>query len=147
MMFTLHPMNETHVDEVYAIEQESFSQPWSRKSLLDETRRKNAFCFVVLDNAGHVAGYTGMWHIVNEGHINNIAVAESHRRQGVGALLISALIVTANLHKMIGLTLEVRVGNRAAMALYHKFGFVVEGYRKNYYQHPNEDAVIMWKHL
>jgi len=146
-MFTLHPMNETHVDEVYAIEQESFSQPWSRKSLLDETRRKNAFCFVALDNAGHVAGYTGMWHIVNEGHINNIAVAESHRRQGVGALLISALIVTANLHKMIGLTLEVRVGNRAAMALYHKFGFVVEGYRKNYYQHPNEDAVIMWKHL
>jgi len=145
--FTLHPLTEAHIEEVHAIEQDAFSQPWSREDLMTETCRENAISYVALDVSNHVAGYASMWHLINEGHINNIAVADKYRQQGVGTLLIEALIATAVSREMIGLTLEVRVGNRAAMALYHKFGFVVEGYRKNYYQHPNEDAVIMWKYL
>jgi ribosomal-protein-alanine N-acetyltransferase len=72
-------------------------------------------------------------------------VAYEYRRQGVASLLMDALIQEAIALEMIGLTLEVRVNNKAALSLYNNFGFVIEGYRKNYYSHPNEDAAIMWK--
>ena len=78
---------------------------------------------------------------------NNIAVAEAYRRRGVGSLLMERLILAAKTSEMIGLTLEVRAGNRAAMGLYHKYGFAAEGYRKNYYADTKEDAVIMWKYF
>ena len=146
-MFTVCPMTADHVDEVWAIEERSFSQPWSKDDILGEISRKHSCCFVVLDSNGKVAGYAGMWHIINEGQINNIAVDEPYRRQGAGALLMEALIKEAAAREMIGLTLEVRIGNKAAMAMYHKFGFVVEGYRRGYYQDPREDAAIMWKYL
>jgi ribosomal-protein-alanine N-acetyltransferase len=88
-----------------------------------------------------------MWHVVNEGHILNIAVAERYRRRGIGSLLMDSLIETARNLEMIAMTLEVRVGNAPAMGLYHKYGFKVEGLRKNYYADTKEDAVIMWKYL
>jgi ribosomal-protein-alanine N-acetyltransferase len=103
--------------------------------------------FVAIDEQGAVAGYAMMWHVVNEGHINNIAVSEAHRRMGVGSLLMDKLFEEARRLEMIGLTLEVRVGNRAAMGLYNKYGFKVEGLRKNYYTDTKEDAAIMWKYM
>ena len=92
-----------------------------------------------------VIGHVTMRHIINEGHINNIVVAHEYRRLGVASLLMDALIHEAKALEMIGLTLEVRVSNKAALSLYNNFGFVIEGHRKNYYSHPNEDAAIMWK--
>jgi len=142
------PMAETHIDEVHAIEQRSFSQPWCRDDILYETTRNHSYYFVAIDvQSGKIAGYAGMWHIVNEAHINNIAVDEPFRLRGVGNLLLETLIAKAIEFEMIGLTLEVRIGNRAAQALYFKHGFIVEGYRRNYYQDPTEDAAIMWKYL
>jgi ribosomal-protein-alanine N-acetyltransferase len=88
-----------------------------------------------------------MWHVVNEGHINNIAVDEPYRRLGVGSLLMDKLFELAHEKEMIGLTLEVRIGNRAAMGLYHKYGFKVDGIRKNYYADTKEDAAVMWKYF
>ena len=141
------PMELAHLDDVHAIEERSFSVPWSRKDLLKEiTENKHALYKVALLD-GKVLGYAGMWHIVNEGHINNIAVDEPFRRMGVGSRLLEALIAEARTREMAGLTLEVRVGNGAAQRLYHKYGFKPEGLRKNYYTDTREDAVIMWKHL
>jgi len=85
--------------------------------------------------------------VVNEGHITNIAVTEDCRRQGIGDMLLTALEAQARIRRMIGLTLEVRVGNEYAMRLYNKHGFKIEGLRKNYYADTKEDAAIMWKYF
>ncbi|MCL2664675.1 MAG: ribosomal protein S18-alanine N-acetyltransferase [Defluviitaleaceae bacterium] len=145
-MILIKKMQMKHVDRVYEIEESSFAVPWTKKDFYGEVRRKNAYYLVAVDDATeYVAGYGGLWHIVNEGHINNIAVDENYRRMGIGSLLVEGLIRLATNKKMIGLTLEVRMGNLAAYALYAKHGFKIEGIRKNYYSEPKEDAIIMWK--
>ncbi len=144
-MFNVIPMQLSRLDEVYAIETRSFSIPWSKKSIYDDiVKNSHSMYFIAVNEEDTVAGYAGMWHVVNEGHINNIAVDEPFRRMGVGSLLMDKLICEAKRLEMIGITLEVRVGNRAAMTLYHKYGFKVEGLRKNYYSDTKEDAAIMW---
>ena len=145
-MITIEPMRLSHLDAVHSIEERAFSIPWTKESIRQEIENPRALYFVALDG-GQVIGYAGMWHVVNEGHINNIAVDEPYRRRGVGARLMDALCAAALEKEMIGLTLEVRVGNRAAMGLYHKYGFKVEGFRKNYYADTGEDAIIMWKYF
>ena len=137
-----------HAQGIHAIEKESLSDPWSVESILYEINNKHSICFVALldnNNIDTVIGHVTMRHIINEGHINNIVVGLNYRRRGVASLLMETLIQEARVREMIGLTLEVRVGNKAALSLYNNFGFVVEGHRKNYYSHPNEDAAIMWK--
>ena len=96
---------------------------------------------------GKIAGYGGMWHVVTEGHITNIAVAPQYRRLGVGSAVVNRLLQTAKEKEMIGVTLEVRVSNAAAKALYEKHGFVSTGIRAKYYTDNNEDAYIMWHYL
>ncbi|MCL2707957.1 MAG: ribosomal protein S18-alanine N-acetyltransferase [Defluviitaleaceae bacterium] len=141
-------MQPRHVDAVCEIENDSFSVPWSRESIVgDYVNNARSAYFVALDEEDLVVGYASVWHVVNEGHIINVAVDRRHRRRGAGSLLIERLVSFAAEKEMIGLTLEVRVGNREAMGLYHKYGFAVEGLRKNYYSDTGEDAVIMWKRL
>jgi ribosomal-protein-alanine N-acetyltransferase len=135
-----------HLDEVHAIEERSFITPWSKTSIYEDFINPHAYYFIAVDEqARRIVGYASMWHVVNEGQINNIAVDEAFRRCGAGAALMDAMVALAKEKEMIGLTLEVRMGNRAAMALYHKYGFKAEGIRKNYYTDTNEDAVIMWR--
>lgn len=146
----IEPLQITHLEAIYGIETRSFAVPWSMNELRrDFTTNKHAFYLVALDGdkEDQVAGYAGLWHIVNEGHINNIAVDEPYRGHGVGSKLMEGLIALAQQKEMIGLTLEVRMGNRAAMGLYSKYGFKMEGIRKNYYAETKEDAVIMWKYF
>ena len=138
-------MTESHINTVYEIETRSFSQPWSKNELLKELESKHAI-YIVAEVKGTVAGYAGLWHIVNEGQITNIAVDIPFRRLGVASLLLKKLISIAQEKNMIGLTLEVRVSNITAQNLYKKHGFVSEGIRKGYYDN-GEDAVIMWKYL
>jgi len=138
-------MTLVHLDEVIKIEDESFSIPWTRKAFIDELlENKRAVYFVALIN-GRVAGYGGMWHVINEGHITNIAVAQGFRRQGVGDAIVKEIERYARELEMIGLTLEVRIGNLAAQKLYFRNGFKAEGIRKNYYSDTKEDAIVMWK--
>ena len=144
-IITIEPMTIAHLDAVYGIETRSFSIPWTKSSIRQDLTKNDKSHYYIAKVEGAVAGYAGMWHIVNEGHINNIAVDEPYRRFGVGSRLMDQLIETAHAFNMIGLTLEVRVGNCAAMGLYHKYGFKIEGIRKNYYADTKEDAVIMWK--
>jgi len=138
-----------HAHGIHAIEKESLPDPWSVDSILYEINNKHSICLVAtLDMANSspiVIGHVTMRHVINEGHINNIVVGINYRRLGVATLLMEALIQEAKAREMIGLTLEVRVSNNAALSLYNNFGFNIEGHRKNYYSHPNEDAAIMWK--
>ena len=149
-MITIAPMGPEHIDEVYAIELSSFAIPWTKAEFYKELyENRYAVYLVALDSSEtpEVLGYAGMWHVVNEGHITNVAVREDARRRGVGGSLIKALIGEGISRGMIGLTLEVRVGNTRAQCLYTKYGFVPEGLRRNYYSDTREDAVIMWKYL
>jgi ribosomal-protein-alanine N-acetyltransferase len=137
------PVTSNHLDAICAIEDECYSDPWSKNIFMQELNDKHVIAYAAWDAA--LVGYTFMRHIINEGHIQNIAVAAKFRGRGIASLLMGALLAEAAAREMIGITLEVRQGNRAAMALYHKYGFIVEGYRRDYYRDPNEDAVIMWR--
>lgn len=145
-MIEVVKMTKEHLDDVMKIEWECFPIPWSRKSMEDELERKIAYYFVALVD-GKVAGYGGMWHVVTEGHITNIAVSEKFRRLGVGNAIVGKMIELAEEKDMLGVTLEVRVRNEAAISLYKKHGFKIEGLRKEYYDDNKEDAYIMWKYL
>jgi len=146
-MIEIIPMMSEHLDAVYEIECSTFAIPWARSDFEHELHGNNLSIYYVAKDNGTVVGYCGMWHVVNEGHITNIAVAESSRGQGIGNMLIDALETEARAREMIGLTLEVRIGNERAMRLYNKHGFRVEGIRKNYYADTKEDAAIMWKYF
>ena len=138
-------MTEHHLDRIYDIEMQSFKAPWSYIFFLEELANPHAINLAACVD-GCVAGYILCRRVVNEGHINNVAVAEKYRRHGIGGALIRRLSDIIRAEGMIGLTLEVAAGNFAAQALYAKHGFVAEGLRKNYYE-GNEDAVIMWKYF
>jgi len=147
-MYKILPMNVKHIKQVHDIETTCFSIPWSEAAFRDELAKgERAVYAVALDEKTDTPiGYGGMWHIINEGHITNIAVMPEFRRAGVGQQLLDYLLDAAKSLEMIGLTLEVRMGNEPAQKLYTKNGFKPEGIRKNYYE-SGEDAVIMWKYL
>ena len=146
-MLEILPMTKEHIEQVLRVEEACFSIPWTREDFQREmTENKMAiYRIAVLD--GNVVGYAGMWHVVTEGHITNVAVLEEYRKKGVADALMREMIDIAKQKQMIGITLEVRVGNLPAQKLYTKHGFRPEGFRKNYYQDTKEDAVIMWKYF
>lgn len=145
-MIEIVPMEEKHIDGVLAVEEATFSIPWTREDFEKEVKNAIAIYYVaVLDEK--IVGYAGMWHIVTEGHITNVGVLEEARGHGIGAKLMEKLIAEAEEKEMTGITLEVRMGNAPAQGLYHKYGFKAEGIRKNYYPDTKEDAVIMWRYF
>ena len=146
-MIQIVPMTEEHIDGVLAVEEATFSIPWSRVDFEKEVRENRMAIYYAAVLDGKVVGYAGMWHVITEGHITNVAVLEETRGKGVGAMLMEKLIAVAEEKAMTGMTLEVRMGNRPAQSLYHKYGFKAEGIRKNYYPDTKEDAVIMWKYF
>lgn len=140
-------MGSQHLDGVLAIERSSFPTPWSRASFLNELYTNNyAFYYVCLWE-NKVVGYAGMWIILDEAHITNIAVHPDFRRCGIGELLLDTLIKEAVKLGAERMTLEVRISNIPAQRLYEKKGFVRSGIRKGYYTDNREDAIIMWKTL
>ncbi|MGN1348181.1 MAG: ribosomal protein S18-alanine N-acetyltransferase [Acutalibacteraceae bacterium] len=137
-------MSSEHIAEVAKIEKECFSAPWSEKALSEELTNDVSHFFVCLDD-NKVAGYAGVHIMSGECYIDNIAVSASHRRQKIGSLLIEKLIVTAKNEGGEFISLEVRQSNKPAICLYEKFGFISVGVRKNFYDFPTEDAIIMTK--
>jgi len=131
-------MAHEHLGEVMEIENNSFATPWTCDMFLDELRNDKAYYFVALRN-GKVAGYCGFWLILDEGHIMTIAVSEEFRGKGIGTMLMQKMLEVCEGTAFI--TLEVRKSNQSARKLYEKFGFVVLGERKGYYN--GEDAIIM----
>lgn len=145
-MFEIIPMTVEHIDDVLAVEEATFSIPWTRKDFEREMTENNLAIYYVAVADGKIVGYAGMWHVITEGHITNVAVLEDYRKQGIGDALMAQLEQVAMEKEMIGITLEVRINNTPAQRLYHKHGYRAEGLRKNYYPDTHEDAVIMWKY-
>jgi len=135
-----------HIEDILKIENACFAIPWSRASLEKELSNKMAIYFVALED-DKVVGYGGMWHVITEGYITNIAVDKDYRRKHIADAIVKKLIEYAVEKEMIGVSLEVRVSNASAISLYKKNGFVLEGVRKEYYDDNKEDAYIMWKYL
>jgi [ribosomal protein S18]-alanine N-acetyltransferase len=138
-------MGENHIDSVIAISTLSFPTTWSRTSFKEELFGNQFARYVVAEIEDHVVGFGGVWLIIDEGHITNIAVHPEFRGVGVGETILKALIDLCRLEFIPSMTLEVRKSNTAARKLYEKFGFMDEGVRKRYYQDNDEDAIIMWK--
>ena len=138
------PMTADHLEELEKLERICFSRPWSRKMLAEELENECAAFLVAEDAAtGQVVGYAGVLVVADEGYITNVAVFPAYSRRGVAAQLIQVFINFAKGNRLAFLTLEVRPGNAAAIALYQGFGFKEAGRRKNYYDLPKEDALIL----
>ena len=135
-----------HIEQLEALEQACFSLPWTREQLESQLPDER-HCFLVALEGERVLGYIGMMHVLDEGYISNVAVAPEARRRGIGSQLIRALLERAETMQLSFVTLEVRVGNQAAIELYEKHGFRPVGRRKNYYDFPKEDAILMTRLL
>ncbi len=142
---TIRRMQTEDLAQVCKIEKDAFSLPWSEKSFSESMARKDTVFLVALVSE-EVAGYLGCYCIAGIGEITNVAVKKSFRRQGIGGMLLQKLFeegVTLETHEFF---LEVRESNEAAVRLYSRQGFIKEGIRKNFYEKPVENAIIMWKH-
>lgn len=131
------------VDDVQEIEKGCFSLPWSRRSFVQETTENKCARYLVIAQGDRVIAYAGMWLVIDEAHITNIAVHPAHRGKGYGEHVMRALMQLAKELGMVYMTLEVRRSNAIAQGLYRKLGFVDVGYRKRYYEDNQEDALIM----
>ena len=137
------PMNADHLDEIAELERICFSTPWSRNMLAEELDNACSAFLVAEDANGKVVGYAGLQVVLDEGYIANIAVFPEYRRQGIAGKLLQVFMNFAEANRLAFLTLEVRASNQAAISLYENRGFLEVGRRKNYYEHPKEDAIIM----
>ena len=137
------PMTSAHLDEVADLERICFSTPWSRNMLAEELDNACSAFLVALDGDDSVVGYAGLLVIADEGYITNVAVRPESRRGGVAGQLLDVFLNFSEANRLAFLTLEVRESNYPAIALYGSRGFRSVGRRKNYYEHPKEDAIIM----
>jgi ribosomal-protein-alanine N-acetyltransferase len=147
--FEISPAADSDIDELSEIERESFSRPWTAGQLLREIYGEDAF-FAAAKSAERGAGILGfvvMRRIGEEAELMNIAVRSGARRRGAGSALLAAAIENARGNGIGQIYLEVRASNEAAIGLYGKRGFRSVGRRRNYYEEPREDAVIMKKTL
>ena len=135
-------MRPEDLKAVYAIEVESFSEPWSLESLEKEIDNHLAY-YLVAEEKNEVIGYAGMWSILDEGEITNIAVKTESRGSGIGSALLEGMLSYAHKKALRRITLEVRAGNEIAKKLYQQHHFECIACRKNYYHKPIEDALIM----
>lgn len=148
MSVKIVPMTADHLEELEKLERICFSRPWSRKMLAEELENQCAAFLVAEDSvSGRVLGYAGLMVVADEGYITNVAVFPEYRRQGIAAQILQVFVQFAAANRLAFLTLEVRPSNAAAIALYQGFGFEEVGRRKNYYDLPKEDALILTKYF
>lgn len=136
------PMDRSHLPELAALERLCFSAPWTETMLEQELYNDTASFLVLQDETGRVCAYAGLHVILDEGYIDNVAVAPDCRRRGLARRLMEVYCRFGEMH-LAFLTLEVRASNDAAIALYETLDFVPVGRRKNYYSAPVEDAILM----
>ena len=141
---TITHMTENHVPQIAELEKICFCDPWSENSIASELGNRLS-CWLVALEENAVVGYVGSQTVLGETDMMNIAVHPDHRRQGIAAALIEALIEELKGKGSHCLTLEVRASNESARSLYEKLGFQQAGIRKNYYRNPKEDAIILRK--
>jgi [ribosomal protein S18]-alanine N-acetyltransferase len=136
--------SEAEVDEVLAIEQASFTNPWTRQMYLAELENPDiSWCYLARTPNGQAIGFCSFWLVMDELHINNLAVLPEFRRAGVATALLMRVLDEGAIRGARRATLEVRRSNEAAQALYAGLGFVVASVRRQYYSHPVEDALVL----
>ena len=134
------------IDDVLVIEEAAFSNPWTREMYLSELENRGvSFCFLAKDDTGRAAGFCSVWLVVDELHINNLAVLPEFRRTGIGSALLTHVLRHGAGLGARRATLEVRQSNESARLLYERFGFSVAAVRRSYYTKPVEDALVLWK--
>jgi ribosomal-protein-alanine N-acetyltransferase len=134
------------IDEVLAIEEASFTNPWTRDMYLSELENQTvSHCLLARDGEGRAIGFCSYWRVLDELHINNLAVLPECRRAGAASSLLARALSEGAEQGAQRATLEVRRSNEVALQLYERFGFSVAGVRRGYYASPAEDALILWR--
>ena len=143
----IHPLrSERDIDDILRIETLSFTRPWTREMYLSELEHVGvSFFYVARDAVGEAIGFCSWWLVLDEVHINNLAVLPEYRKGGIATAIIERVLADAARRGAHRATLEVRQSNEPALALYRKLGFAVTGTRRGYYTHPDEDALILWR--
>ena len=135
-------LTEAHIPQMVELEKICFSMPWTADMIRSELNNPSCLYLAAVDG-DTLVGYIGVQTVLDEGYINNVAVRPEYRRRGIAAALISLLTEQAQAIGLAFMTLEVRESNAPAIALYEKLGFTTVGRRKNYYEKPREDAILM----
>lgn len=141
----LREMEIDDLEQVMEIEENLFSVPWTKEGFFTFLTKQNSM-FLIVEDKGEIVGYCGMLTVLDEGDITNVAVKRERQREGIGQFLMQSLI---RLSSEIGIKiihLEVRVGNETAIRLYERMGFTKDCIRKNYYENPREDALLMTRY-
>ncbi|WBL15357.1 ribosomal protein S18-alanine N-acetyltransferase [Sutcliffiella sp. NC1] len=149
MMLTVEivKMNEEHINGVYEVEKKSFPSPWTKEAFHHEIMNNPYAYYLVLLDRERIIGYCGLWIVMGDAQITNIAIDPDYRGKKLGdQLLVKAKEVAIEKGGSV-MSLEVRVSNYIAQSLYKKHGFQPGGIRKNYYVDNNEDALVMWVNL
>ena len=145
--WTIEPLSAAdEIDAILAIEQASFTNPWTREMYLAELKNEGvSFFYLARDKGRRIVGFCSFWRVLDELHINNLAVVPEFRRLGVASGLLRRVMDEAARFGIRRTMLEVRQSNTPARQLYEKFGFVVAGTRSKYYTNPIEDALVLWR--
>jgi len=144
---TIEPLSSpADLDAIVAIERASFTNPWTREMYLAELENHGiSYCFLARNERGTVVGFCAFWRVLDDLHINNVAVAPSFRDAGVGTALLREVLREGARLGARRATLEVRRSNEAARRLYERLGFSLAGVRRAYYSNPVEDALVLWR--
>ena len=145
--FRIDPLEgEADLDGVLSVEAESFTNPWTREMYAWELQNRSVcHVYVVRTPDCPVAGFCAFWLVFDEIHINNVAIRPQFRGRGIGTALMRHVLAEASRLGARRATLEVRSSNTDARRLYERLGFYVAATRRNYYTHPVEDALILWR--
>ncbi|WP_027399485.1 ribosomal protein S18-alanine N-acetyltransferase [Anaerovorax odorimutans] len=143
--YTIRKAEEKDIDEISKLDEICFTIPWSKESIEKEIKENKLALYLVVEVKNRIAGYAGLWMIVDEGHITNVAVHPDCRKKGIGESLVLEIFKETRKQGIKSYTLEVRFSNFAAIHLYEKLGFRKAGIRKKYYEDNGEDAIIMWR--
>lgn len=136
-------MRRRHLRKIISIESRVYPRPWTTSLFLSELAQKNSRSYIVARSNGEVVGYAGMMFMPGEAHVTNIAVDPDFHGRKIGTRLLLTIINEAIARGTEIVSLEVRVANRVAQAMYAKFGFTAAGVRKGYYIETHEDALVM----
>ncbi len=142
----IRPMTEEDVEAVFSIEENSFPDPWSRKSIRGTLREANS-CMLIAEEDGEIAGFLNSTYLFDELNLNRIAVLPQFRRKKAGTMLIESMLGFCKSKGIKRVMLEVRKSNIPAQTLYKSFGFKLLGERPDFYQSPTEPGLIMEKFM
>lgn len=141
---TFREMLVEDLDQVVDIEQNLFSVPWTKEGFLTYLMKKDTMFFVV-EEKERILGYCSMMTVLDEGDILNVAVRSDRQKGGIGQFLVDSMLRMAEMQGIRLVHLEVRQGNGTARRLYQRLGFKEDGLRRDYYENPVENAVLMTK--